>query len=89
MNDQVFYKAEYRDLTMMYFEIKYKQEKNESRDNYFKRILTKRADEPYDLYEARIKYLKKFMPSLECWDVFELVKDSETGYRFKKLLVSK
>lgn len=88
INNEAFYKPEYRDLTKRYFGVRYAQNKNESREQYLRRILRRRSHETYEIYVRRIKYLQLMFPDLECWPAFEFVTTSEAGYRLKNLLVS-
>lgn len=75
-------------MTEKYFKTKYKQDENEKRDKYFRRILTKRIYESQELYVRRIKYLQSMFPDLECWKMFEFDENSDTGYKLRNILVS-
>lgn len=88
IDNEALYKPEYKDITHRYFEIRYKQNENENSEEYFKRILTKKLYESFEIYVRRIKYLQTLFPDLKCWRAFEFVRVSNIGYRLKILLVS-
>ena len=88
INNEVFYKPEYKDITERYFKTKYKQEEKEKGDKYFKRLLTKKSYETLEIYVRRIKYLQLVFPDLECWQTFEFDESSNDGYSLRNILVS-
>lgn len=62
-----WYNLKYLNLTKQYFTLEYQQQEDESRESYYKRILSKKMNESFDLYRSRIKLLIKLFPKLDLW----------------------
>lgn len=82
-NDRAFYNTDYKDITRRYFDMKYEKKGYENLDEYNRRILTRKQEETFDLYKARIKCIKNIKPQLTCWNSFAFDRNTYGGYRLQ------
>lgn len=82
-NDKAFYNTDYKHITHHYFDRKYEKRGQENLDEYNRRILTRKEEEPFDIYKARIKCIKNIKPHLTCWNSFSFDRNINCGYRIQ------